>query len=622
MILFICLFFPPVLSVWLYGRLRGRGLCRKQWLFYCTASVMLINLFCYLVKRVAYRIGAVHIIDLYTDPSLPDAGRYLLAAVPAALAMTGALHCWENRKRYLSKIRKWQAENISLIPEKQFEKKKVRLPEILCWVLLTVGSICYFAARWYAETYGQIGFAAVVYTLTANLGGVQSGLIISFLKKALIPAVGVSAVIGLALFAPWGKCLKVRIGKKWELRLFPVKKRSATMVMSIVISASMLVRAAIDVELFVFIDNIRNPSTFFQENYTAPEDAVITFPHEKRNLIYIFLESMEVSFFSEEQGGALPYNVIPELYDLAEENVNFSHNDGIGGFPGTSGTGWTSAAMVAQTAGIPLITPVGAGGNEYGSDGVFLPGVTSITNVLKENGYTQALMFGSDASFGGRKAYFQSHGMDQIFDNRTAVSDGIIPEGYHAWWGMEDKYLFEYARQVLLELDRQETPFSFTMLTADTHHVDGYICELCENTYEEQYENVYQCSSRQVAEFVSWIQQQEFFRNTTIVIVGDHTSMDGAYVSRNMDADYIRRTYNCFINSAAEADNEKNRVFTAMDLFPTTLAALGCTIEGERLGLGTNLFSKQPTIAEQLGLDEFNQETARFSSFYFEQFHQ
>ena len=97
--------------------------------------------------------------------------------------------------------------------------------------------------------------------------------------------------------------------------------------------------------------------------------------------------------------------------------------------------------------------------------------------------------------------------------------------------------------------------------------------------------------------------------------------MDGAYVSRNVPSGYYRPTYNCILNAPITAENTKNRDFTAMDLFPTTLAALGCRIEGERLGLGTNLFSDVPTLAEELGRAEFDAEASKYSSFYIENFH-
>ncbi len=43
------------------------------------------------------------------------------------------------------------------------------------------------------------------------------------------------------------------------------------------------------------------------------------------------------------------------------------------------------------------------------------------------------------------------------------------------------------------------------------------------------------------------------------------------------------------------------RTYTTFDNFPTTLAAMGVTIEGNRLGLGTNLFSSEQTLSERYG---------------------
>ena len=53
-----------------------------------------------------------------------------------------------------------------------------------------------------------------------------------------------------------------------------------------------------------------------------------------------------------------------------------------------------------------------------------------------------------------------------------------------------------------------------------------------------------------------------------------------------------------------------------MDMFPTTLASLGATIEGDRLGLGTNLFSGEQTLAEKLTFDQLNDDLSRKSKFF------
>lgn len=51
-------------------------------------------------------------------------------------------------------------------------------------------------------------------------------------------------------------------------------------------------------------------------------------------------------------------------------------------------------------------------------------------------------------------------------------------------------------------------------------------------------------------------------------------------------------------------------------MFPTTLASLGVEIEGNRLGLGTNLFSNEKTLIEKYGIKYVNKELAYNSSFY------
>ena len=83
--------------------------------------------------------------------------------------------------------------------------------------------------------------------------------------------------------------------------------------------------------------------------------------------------------------------------------------------------------------------------------------------------------------------------------------------------------------------------------------------------------------------------------------------------------DYYDRTiYNCFIN--IEYDKEDvdcdNREFTPFDMFPTVLASIGFSIPGNRLGLGVNLFSKERTLAEELGIDYIETEVSKSSDYY------
>lgn len=480
---------------------------------------------------------------------------------------------------------------------------------VFCSALIVFALLLFFSATWYISRYGQTGFDSVLFTLLSNMGGANKELVFSFILWSVVPTVLIGAALIFVLYF-------LRIKKDWFQKIRYWHKT----VLALVLAFLLFVLAGTKVNIFGYIHKMMLQTTLYDDYYIAPTTENIQFPEEKRNLVYIYLESMETTYMSVGEGGALSRNVIPELTKLSKEHINFSHNSGVGGFLNPTGTTWTVAGMVAQTSGIPLKGSAGAlENNEYGKE-AFLPGVTTLSDILHKNGYNQALMVGSESSFANRDVYYKSHHTDTIFDLDTAKKDGVVPEDYYVWWGMEDFYLYDYAKEKITEMSKEDEPFSFTLLTVDTHFQDGYICKLCGSEHKEQYENVLSCASRQAYDFVKWLKEQPFYENTTVIICGDHLTMDNWYIERNVDETYDRYTYNCFLNSAVETKYDKNRIFTSLDLFPTTLAAMGCEIKGERLGLGTNLFSGKKTLAEEMGYDSFNHNLLYSSKFYIKEF--
>lgn len=478
---------------------------------------------------------------------------------------------------------------------------------ILGTLCFAIGGLFYFSARWYSYLYGSQSFNSILVTLLSGIGGVDSSILHSFLLGAAAMTLLCTAALALWCCHRSRFHLTLTLGKH-TITLSPVRP-------ALYLTASLLTlvlgfwQAARIVEFPQWLADVTNASSLLEEEYVDPNEVSITFPEKKRNLIYILLESMETTFFSQEQGGAMEQSVIPELYRLAEENLNFSEDQGVGGCNSCSGTYWTTGAIVAQASGLPLLLPYG--GNQSDHMARPLEYVTMLWDILKQEGYYQAMMMGSDKYFSGRLNLMTGHGFDHIYDWNSAQQDGIIPQGYKVFWGLEDSKLFAYARQELPKLAAREEPFQFTLLTVDTHMPDGYLCDSCPNTYAEQYENVFACSSSQVAAFVRWLQEQPFYEDTTVIICGDHLSMDKGYFERAGLTSAQRRIYNCVLNSAVQTEHSKNRQYNVMDLFPTTLAAMGCTIEGERLGLGTNLLSGEPTLTEIYGRGELNQELKR-----------
>ena len=315
-----------------------------------------------------------------------------------------------------------------------------------------------------------------------------------------------------------------------------------------------------------------------------------------------------------EDGGAFDQNVIPELTEVARNNISFSNSDLLaGGAYPAFGSTWTMGGMFAQTSGLPLKIPID--GNAMSNQDLFMPAVTSIGDILAEQGYRQSLLIGSDAEVWRKKNYFEQHGNYEMLDYGWANANGKIPPDYRVWWGYEDQKLFDIAKEKLTEISMTGQPFNFTMLTVDTHFEDGYYCEKCQPVTENQYANVYLCASISFRNFLHGSNSRAFIRNTTIVLSGDHLTMDSDFCL-NIDPSYERTVYNAFINPAVMPVQTKNRQFTTMDMFPSTLASMGVTIQGERLGLGTNLFSAEPTLAEQYEIETIDEELVKESKFF------
>ena len=465
---------------------------------------------------------------------------------------------------------------------------------VLSTILALLASLLAFSAKWMFKTWTNLTMDELVYHLTAPLEGTNTDMIKDYCNECAVPVI---LILGCILFAIAANRKHTGILKKIAI----VCSAGAVAVTGITVGVTW---SGLDVS--DYMKGQSTYSTFIDDNYVDPSSVNITFPEQKRNLIYIFLESMEMTYADKENGGAFKQNVIPELTQLAQENEDFSgKSNKLNGGYSMPGTTWTMGAMFGQTSGLPLNTSID--GNGMDTQDSFFTGITTLGDILQNEGYSQTLLIGSEATFGGRKLYFTDHGQYDIMDYDYAHDNGLIPEDYKVWWGYEDEKLFGFAKEKLLELSQQDNPFNLTMLTVDTHFEDGYVCDICPDTFgDNQYANVMACSSRQVKEFVDWVQQQDFAADTTIVISGDHPTMDSDFCE-DVDKDYERRVYTTYINADAEKQTEKKRKYTIFDDFPTTLSAMGAQIEGDRLGLGTNLFSAKETLSEKEGVTvEYN----------------
>ena len=485
-------------------------------------------------------------------------------------------------------------------PQRKIPRGLSRALWILLAIFIVACVVWFFTEMWFFDTWSDLYADELLYHLRVSFEGTNSEMIWDYVFKYLSREILVIAIM-IGILVPlhhrWaiGKLTRVPHAWRWAIAIICV------------ICLGMAGYASYDFEQRVGVaayvaDEFNGEPDFTNEHYVDPSDVEIDFPAHKRNLVYIYLESCEVTYADKANGGAFERNVIPELTEIAEANDDFSGGDAkLDGAISLPGSTWTMGAMFAQSSGAPLKMPL-IDDFESGKT-EFFPEITTIGDILADEGYEQEVLIGSNAAFGGRELFFKDHGDFLIADYDYAKEQGWIPENYLVFWGYEDEKLFANARSELTRLAAGDKPFNLTMLTVDTHFEDGYRCRLCKDEFGEQYADSFACSSRQVRDFIAWIQEQDFYEDTTIVVCGDHPTMDVDFCE-GVPEEYQRKTVTAVINSAVEpADGERKRVYSTFDMFPTTLAAMGVRIEGDRLGLGTNLYGKRDTLTEEIGVD-------------------
>lgn len=526
------------------------------------------------------------------------------------------------------------------------KNKKIKLwRRILSVIFLILSVMLIYVLFWSKSMFGDVPFAQVIFHLMVPLEGTDSSIISSYFTGVIPIIIITLLVVSLPFITDFRLYKKIKnilcekffkkrnkeddIKEEEEKKENIVRKifrfvgRFYKIHLLSIASVALVIIIVVDIFGFgihTWIADRIDSSNIFENYYVDSKTADIEFPEdgEKKNIIYILSESLEASFADTENGGCMDENLIPYLTMLAEENTHFSREDNLAGATEVEGTGWTIAAMVSQMSGVPLMVPIGQ--NAYGKYSEFLPGITTLGEVLEAEGYVNEIVLGSKSQFAGVDTFFESHGNYKIFDYYSAVEAEYIDEDYYRFWGFEDNKLFEYAKNEICQLESTGKPFNIIINSIDLHTPNGYVCTECKHLHgydkSGRYKDIINCQDRQIYEFVEWCKTQDFYEDTVIIISGDHLSMAPTVKEEFAPEDYERTTYHVIINSDVEPVNASYRDFTTMDLYPTILASIGCKIEGERLGIGTNLYSDKKTVMEEMGKEVFMEEISKNSVYY------
>lgn len=578
--------------------------------WWCIFFLPLFNLMIFFI-RIAGIINSIHTNSAWKTRNLTEEREAFVDVIKAdAQKPIGGL-------KKVSSAVNISEEDIKKKNEKQKKRRLISSPVI---AYICVGSLYFFplalafAGWWQKKTYG-VGLNELLNTLKDPIHGTGADMMQTIIRGCVLPIAG--GLIGLLILC----IIDCQVSKRAKGRWIKwVHKIAACGSIVALVASTLFLNGEYD--LLGYYQS-RSAQTHIYENYYVnPHSVSITGVEgqKTKNLIYIYVESLETTYASTEDGGFQEINYMPKMTQLAKENISFSDSEDagkLGGFHSGTGMNWTLAALFSTTTGVPYAMPISD--IDMGKQEEYMPGVVTLGEILEEKGYEQEFICGSDGTFAGRKKFFEQHGGYEVLDVYAAKDKNYIPDDYNHGWGFEDYVLFDIAKDEVKKLAAGDKPFNLTLLTVDLHTPDGYICDRCGDKYDSVTANVLECNDREITDFINWCREQDFYEDTVIVITGDHPRMDNSLVD-GVDY-YEREVYNCFINSAKESEKDiHERTAVTLDMFPTVLSAMGFEIEGDRLGLGTDLFSDRKTLTEEKGFEWLEQELSKSSDYYISTF--
>lgn len=329
-------------------------------------------------------------------------------------------------------------------------------------------------------------------------------------------------------------------------------------------------------------------STNFYAYYRKPHISIRTSDNNQKNLVFIYAESLERTYFDE----TLFPGLIKGLREFESKSTYFTNIKQV------TGTGFTMAGMTAIQCGIPLFAP--SFGNSMAGMDQYLSSAVCLGDLLKDQGYHLSYMGGATHEFAGKGKLFKTHGFTDVLGRDELVQE-LGNRDYKTHWGLYDDSLFDMAYNKFLELSEAGGKFGIFTLTLDTHHPNGHPSKSCEGIkYKDGSNpilNAVTCSDYLITKFIKKITKSPYANKTIVVLVSDHLSM------RNTAYDLLqkkdRRNLFMILDPSVNNSKEIQSVGSTLDIGPTLLPFIGYTGE---IGLGRNLLNSEELEEDRLSI--------------------
>lgn len=212
-------------------------------------------------------------------------------------------------------------------------KQKIKnIISYFLWFLIILISV---SSSWLVNQFGNSDFEQYLYHLFGPKIGSNNDIFYLYFKQTLPMVIGIFIVIMVGLFiirkffAPSHSYLNICF--KGHERRFSIPGITFLTKHILPISFVFLLFASYSsLKEIGFVDyaiDKSNYSQLYEEYYVEPTKKNLSFPEEKRNLILIYVESLETSYAFTKNSGYDEGNIIPNLSELASNNINFSNTD-------------------------------------------------------------------------------------------------------------------------------------------------------------------------------------------------------------------------------------------------------------------------------------------------------
>ena len=322
----------------------------------------------------------------------------------------------------------------------------------------------------------------------------------------------------------------------------------------------------------------------FNQYYLPPKKNKIT--SERPNLIYIYAESLEQTYFDEK----LFPGLVPNLKQLQAENIVFTNIDQV------VGDGFTIAGITTTQCGVPLFSS--SGDNSMGGMEHFYEGAYSLGKFLASENFTLVYRGGASLEFAGKGKFYKTHGFSDV-KGREELMCYLKDPSNVSWWGLHDDSMFDIIYDKFIELSKRKVCFGIFTLTLDTHHPNGHFTRSCrEIKYQDgsnEILNAVACADHLISGFIRKIQSSEYGKNTVIVLTSDHLAMRNGATSILKKGD--RKNLFMIIDPRNKTPRVINKKGSMVDVAATVLYSLGYDTP---LGLGRNLQSDSQSLITEI----------------------